>query len=155
MNSLKKSSGITLMELMIVVAIVGILASIAYPSYQNHLVKTHRVNSTASLLELSQFMERYFSEVGNYTGAALPFTQSPNDGSSAKYNIAFTGGVTTATAGMATAYTLIATPVGGQANDTQCGTLTIDQTGAKCFTVGGSTKCSNVVAESAAVADCW
>ena len=143
----KKYSGITLIELMIVVAIVGIIGSIAYPSYRSHMIKTHRSTSTASLLELSQFMERFFSETGTYTGAALPFTQSPNDGSKVKYNIASTIA--------ATAYTLTATPTGGQADDTQCGALTLNSTGVKCIANG--TKCSTNASASvrAEVASCW
>lgn len=136
---------------MIVVAIVGIIASIAYPSYQAHTLKTHRANSMASLLELSQFMERLFSETGSYTPApavALPFTQSPNDGSTAKYTIA-------ASTRTATAYTLTATPSGAQTNDTRCGALTLNSTGVKCITNG--TQCSNSATASvtAAVANCW
>ncbi|QMU61941.1 MAG: prepilin-type N-terminal cleavage/methylation domain-containing protein [Gammaproteobacteria bacterium] len=150
MNSNRKSSGITLIELMIVIAIIGILASIGYPSYQAHITKTNRAVSTADLLELSQFMERLFSETGVYNPApavALPITQSPNDGSTAKYTIA-------ATTRTATTYTLRATPTASQ-DDATCGSLTIDQTGVKCTIVGGTTKCSDTAAQSADVAACW
>ena len=64
MKSKYKMLGVTLIELMVVVALIGIIASIAYPSYQQHVIKTHRGESTAGLLELSQFMERFFSETG-------------------------------------------------------------------------------------------
>jgi len=145
----KHMPGFTLIELMIVVAIVAIIASIAYPSYQTYVTKTHRANSAASLLELSQFMEKLFTETGVYTGTALPFTQSPNDGSSAKYNIAV--------ARTATAYTLTATPAGAQANnDANCGALTINSIGVKCIN-NSTTQCSNSTTASVteAVADCW
>lgn len=150
MQSFKKSAGITLIELMIVIAVVGIISSIAYPSYQEHVRKTHRSTSQASLLELSQFMERYYSEVGNYTSASLPFSQSPNDGSPAKYNI--TSVIAT------TAYTLTATPTGSQANDTQCGALTISSTGVKCIVLAGPvTKCSDNATATVReeVSRCW
>jgi len=150
-----KISGITLIELMIVIAIVGILASIAYPSYQAHVIKTHRATSTGTLLELTQFMERYYSETGGYNGAVIPteLRQSPPDGSAAKYSIAFSDGTTTAGAGLATAYILVATPTGSQTDDTQCGAIGINSVGVKCIT--GGSKCSNVAAQSAAVSECW
>ena len=150
MKSKYKMLGVTLIELMVVVALIGIIASIAYPSYQQHVIKTHRGESTAGLLELSQFMERFFSETGNYIIAGtLPITQSPSVGY-AKYNIAFAAGSPTTTA-----YTLVATPTGSQASDTQCAALTVNQTGVKCIT--GGTKCSNSAsaADRQAVANCW
>lgn len=72
--------GFTLIELMIVVAVVGILASIAYPSYQSSVVKTRRVDVQRELLSYSQSMERYYTANGRYVtltggnvcGATLP-----------------------------------------------------------------------------------
>ena len=146
--------GITLIELMIVIAIVGILAAIGYPSYQAYVIKTNRADATANLLEASQFMERYFSEVGNYQGAVLPITQSPNDGSTAKYTITFEGGATTATVAMATAYTLVASPTTAQ-NDSQCGALRINSVGVKCITNATTCSTSGTASVRSAVADCW
>jgi type IV pilus assembly protein PilE len=82
-------SGFTLIEVMIVVAIVGILSAIAYPSYQEHVRSSRRADAQAALSELAQFMERRFTENNGYDlGPAgldaldtLPFIRSPRDAS--------------------------------------------------------------------------
>ena len=60
-----KVKGYTLIELMIVVAVVGILASVAYPAYKSQVEQTRRSTAQADLLELSSFMERWYTE--NFT----------------------------------------------------------------------------------------
>ena len=62
----RKNSAFTLIELMIVVAIVGILSAVAYPSYQSHVLKSQRQVAQAALVSLSSSMERYYSENNNY-----------------------------------------------------------------------------------------
>jgi type IV pilus assembly protein PilE len=126
------SSGFTLIELMIAVAIVGILAAIAFPAYQSQVESTRRTTAQADLLELSQWMERRYSNGFDYRDTSvspavnptLPFTQSPRDGDTAFYTISFSGDVDR------NAYVLQAAPTGGQIGD-DCGTLTLDETGAK------------------------
>ena len=61
------NKGMTLIEVMIVVVIVGILAAIAYPSYQNYVIRANRGAATACLLELSQFMERLYTQNMTYS----------------------------------------------------------------------------------------
>lgn len=66
----KREGGVTLLELMIAVAIVGILASVAYPNYKKHLIKTRRALAQAALANGQNAMERFFTEKYTYLKAA-------------------------------------------------------------------------------------
>lgn len=123
--TIMKKNGFTLIELMIVVVILGILAAIAYPSYQEQVRQTRRANAQANLMELASYMERYYTENFTYVGTqgALPFDQSPKTGT-AYYNIAVNPAPT------AVSYQLEATAQGAQADGGNCDSLTINQTGA-------------------------
>jgi type IV pilus assembly protein PilE len=125
----KHQSGFSLIELMIAVAIVGILAAVAYPSYQDSVRRSARADAQSDMAQIAQTAERFFTLNNRYdtnragVAFALPFSQSPRTGA-ARYNLTYT---TTATTGAG--YTLTATPVGGQAADA-CGTMTLNQLGA-------------------------
>jgi len=128
-------NGFTLIELMVTVAIVGILASVAIPSYTKYINQANRSDAKAVLLETVQFLERNYTENNKYhqnsAGAdiTLPVTVSPISGT-ALYNI-------TVSNFTATTYTLTATPVtGGPMATDECGTLSINQYGQK--TASGS-----------------
>lgn len=125
--------GFTLIEVMITVAIVGILAAIAYPSYQEYVVKSKRAKAEGCLLEMSQFMERFYTTNMTYATAALPALACSNELGTppASYLFSFPAAPTART------YTIQAVPQNAQAiSDNECGTLTIDQAGVK--TVSGS-----------------
>jgi len=138
--------GFTLIELMVTVAIVGILASIAYPSYQNSVMKSRRADVKGSLLGLANAMERRFTETNSYCDAATGGTAVTNCGTATGdtgtpsiYTIPTeTANFYTVTISAATAssYTLSAVPNSAQANDS-CGTLTITQTGTKTPSTAG------------------
>ncbi len=129
MRATQKDKGFTLIELMIVVAVVGILGAIAYPSYLDSIRKSRRADARAGLLELVQFMERNYTLSNRYDkdsgGAAvvLPFTETPKDGTAKYYDL-------TIAASAAQSFTLSAAPKNSQASDA-CGTLSITNTGVK------------------------
>ena len=114
----QKSRGFSLIELMIVVVIVAILGSIAYPSYLNQVTQSRRADAQAALMEAAQFMERFYTENNRYdrdtagTAVALPaqLQESPRDSGTKSYDI-------TVQASSASTYTLRATPKNGQAGD--------------------------------------
>jgi len=124
--------GFTLIELMIVVIIIGILASIAYPSYVDSVRKSRRSDAQAVLVESANIMERAFTEFNTYNSAstALPFSVSPKTGTT-YYNLRFA-------ARTATTYTIQAIPTGNQTAD-NCLTLNLSSTGVK--TASGTGNC--------------
>ena len=118
-----RNRGFTLIELMVAVAIVAILAAIAYPSYQQHVLRTHRKAAQGCITELAQWMERYYSTHMSYENATLPSTSCRSD-LKTRYIFSFSHAPT------ATTYTIQAIPSGSQADDV-CGTLSLTHAGVR------------------------
>ena len=131
--------GITLIELIVVVTIVGLLAAIAIPSYRQYMIRAHRTEAKTRLLQLAQALERCYTNSTPYAydsavcAAEVPFPAVTEGGF---YSIDTTNLT-------ATQYSLLATRQAGQNADTICGDLSITETGVRGITGTGT------------VADCW
>ncbi|KAF1698446.1 pilus assembly protein PilE [Pseudoxanthomonas jiangsuensis] len=119
-----RSKGFTLIELMIVIAVIAILTALAYPAYQDQVRKSRRAQAKADLVEYAQEAERWFTANNTYTGYVPP-AQSPRQGTSF-----YTISPTPFGATEASAFTLTATATGDQVKD-RCGNLTLTSTGLK------------------------
>ena len=127
MKSKTRAKGFSLIELIIAVAIVGILAAIAYPSYQEQVRKGKRTDATGALLDVAQRLERCYTQFNAYNAAGcvtFPVTSPERE-----YSI-------TAPTLTATTFTLQAAPAAGssQTSDTNCKNFTYTHTGVKNVT---------------------
>lgn len=133
----KRNVGFTLIELMIGVAIVGILAAIALPGYSQYITKANRTDAMNFLLEVSGEQQKYFSENNVYAGTMADLGYATETSPESHYTLSITSGA----AGLR--YGISATPVAGgrQAKDDECSVFTIDSSGVKANTGGTNAKC--------------
>ncbi len=136
MHGIRPQGGFTLIELMVVVVIAAILASVAVPSYENFIARSKRSQAKSMLLQVADKQEQFFLDNKRYAAtmtelgyAANPFyidgssTQQASASADSIYRLEFS--VTTNTT-----YSAAAAPLGAQAsNDSKCGTLSLDNTG--------------------------
>jgi len=148
-STLKGSQhGVTLIELLIVVVIIAVISSFAYPSYMRYVVNTKRTAATSALLQIADRQQQFFMDNKTYAAdlTDLGFAADPyviaDDGSTAAlgdsdstYSIALSDVA-------ATTYTITAAPLHGQLDrDTDCGSLILNQAGNRSSSGGGD--------------DCW
>lgn len=154
-----RMSGFTLIEIMITMAIVGILAAIALPSYSSYIARAQRADARAQLVQAAQFMQRFYAANDRYDedrsenlvlgprgGIPVNLRRSPTDGIAIyQLNTSIT------TAGIynalisTTAFTLTMAPIaGGSAANDACGMLTLTSTGIR-----------GVVGATKSIDECW
>lgn len=128
----KKNRGFSLIELMIVLAIVAILGAIGYPSYQQHIIRANRADAQQFMLSIASREEQYVLDARSYTAVigsgGLNLTAPPELVSRYTFGMTCTGSDASCSAGAPPAYTITATAIGPQASD---GNLTLDNSGTK------------------------
>ena len=144
--------GFTLIELMIAVAIIGILAAIAYPSYTSYVLRGKRSLAKAVLTEVASRQENFFVDRKTYadelaklgygtyeTEFCVVADNVPRDCSGATYRITLGNLVTAGTTVLG--YTITATGIGSQARDKDCTSLTVNNKGEKTAAGANSANC--------------
>ena len=127
---MNKSTGFTLIELMIVMVIIGIIMAIAVPSYQGYVLRSHRTDAHSSLLDIAARQERYVAQnVTGYTDQIVDDLNLANTNSSKGYYVLSVSDAPCTS--LANCYTIIATAVGSQTNDTGCTSINYDSAGRK------------------------
>lgn len=150
--------GFSLIELMIAVAVVGIIAAIAYPSYVEYVARGRRAQLTAELLAAQQWMERFYTENMRYDATTAGTATTDSTQFPARFSTSPRAGegkaaYTLALAATSQSYTITATRTGAMAND-GCGNFTIDHLGTRSI-VAGSFSSSKFADLAAAVRACW
>jgi type IV pilus assembly protein PilE len=146
MRSKNGMRGVTLIELLIVIVVIGILASIAVGSYRRYLMRANRVDGTTQLLRVQVAEEKYFVQNNTYSSGfgtdAIGMSSSTGVTTLTSPQGFYTITVVAGSSGALTSsYSATATAIAGQAQDTQCATMTINDQGIKTSSPGAASVC--------------
>jgi type IV pilus assembly protein PilE len=143
-KNMKNESGVTLIELMIVVVIVGILIGVSVPAFKGYVLRSHRADAHAALLNIASREERFIAQNNTYTtqisaanGLGLGTTTTPEGYYNLTVNACGAGTI-------ATCYLITADAVGSQTGDGDCLRITYDSLGVKAGGPGATV-----------VGECW
>ena len=135
-----KTSGFTLIEIMITVAILAIVAAVAIPSYTSYVDRGKRAEARTALLDIAARQERYYSNNRQYANALSKLRMSGAKSENGYYTLSVALGASGTASGSNTqTFRATATPAGW--TDDKCGDLGIDETGAKTQTLGDRALC--------------
>jgi type IV pilus assembly protein PilE len=141
MDSMRRQRGVTLIELVVVMIIVGILAAVAIPSYRNYVMRSQRSDAKDALLALATQQEKHYLQCNSYAttiGAATNCAAGQLQGAAASKNGWYALDIPQ---GDATTFTVRAQAVAGQnqAEDSACQTFTVTEAGVRqAFDGGGA-----------------
>lgn len=129
-----RQQGFTLLELMIIVAIIGVLAAIAYPSYQEYVRRSHHGDMQSEMMRISQEAQRYFTSRRNFNGMTLANLGSNGSfpTNNPRYNLAITTQPSAGNANIHNRWVLTATPV-ASSSQAGYGTIKLNSDGHKCW----------------------
>jgi type IV pilus assembly protein PilE len=132
------NKGFTILEVIIAVALIGIISAIAIPSYQSYMMSARRTEATAALYDMAARMERFNTANNTYVGATVAGIGAQSPTPEGNYTLSIT-------AQTANTFTIQATPAVGspQTSDATCASFTLTHTGVQGITGSGS------------VQDCW
>ena len=135
----RTAAGFTLIELLIAIAILAIIMGIAIPSYTQYVLKSGRADATSTLLQTAQALERCYTRFSAYDDGNCAVQDGATiESENEKYDITVVAAQTT--------YGLTAAPKGSQTNDSECGSFTLDETGARGVSAG---------TEPSLIEKCW
>ena len=140
-------TGVTLVELMVVVAILAIISAFAYPSYERYVTNSKRTAATSALLQIADRQQQFFMDNKTYANdlTDLGFAANPwviaDDGTASDAGDTESVYTISLSNVAATTYTITAAPLHTQLRDSKCGSLTLDQAGTRAASTGSD--------------DCW
>ncbi len=133
-----KLCGFSLIELMITLAVLGILTAIAFPAYQDQVRKSKRSDAIIALTTAAQLQERWFTQNGSYTNDINHIGGSASENGNYTISVSIPTGARCNSGIKFYCYELTATPQGAQTSDSTCGNFELDHTGKKEISGTGS-----------------